>query len=81
MLFIDIYVFLLHVLVYHQTQTLLLALVISLLFSSKNVWVLRDELMNVRPLEILKAQDTGISKKQKQTNKRTPYFLVYILLF
>lgn len=80
MLFIDIYVFLLHVHVYHQTQTLLLALVISLLFSSKNVWVLRDELMNVRPLEILKAQDTGISKKQK-TNKRTPYFLVYILLF
>ena len=42
MLFIDIYLHLLYVHVYRQTTTLLLALVISLLFSSQNMWVLRD---------------------------------------
>lgn len=61
MLFIDIYLHLLYVHVYRQTTTLLLALVISLLFSSQNMWVLRD----ARPLKILKAQDMDIRKKKK----------------
>lgn len=50
-----------------RPSTLFLALVFSFLFSSNPVWVLRDELMNVRPLKIPKGQDIGI----KQTNKQT----------
>lgn len=78
-LFTDRCWYLLHVHTYHQTThpttkpppNLVLASLINLMFSSECVGVLTDELMNVSPLKIIEARDSGIK------NEKLPFPLLH----